>query len=127
MAHSANIASPHSLPDRGLGQYLSQLNETAPEGEKIFDIDDWKEKTLLDIGSSGYDRFGMEARARGVRVVSLNPALQKEEARAMLRDGVVMGQRKCTECRLRRMGGARLSQTGNNQACRSAGLAERKR
>lgn len=70
--------------NRGLAEY-EQLLSTP---ELPFKIKDWKHKRILDIGSGGYDRFGIESRARGVQVVSLNPALGYPSHRRLLLKGV---------------------------------------
>ena len=65
---------PTPVYNRGLSEYETEF--TAPDGQKRFDIDDWKGKRLLDLGSSAYNLFASQAAVHGVDVVSINPALK---------------------------------------------------
>ena len=53
---------------------------------QIFILDEWKGKTLLDIGSGAYESFGTDARLDGVNVISVNPALAIDIHRHLLKE-----------------------------------------
>jgi SAM-dependent methyltransferase len=52
--------------------------------ESPFNLEAWRGKTLLDIGSGGEARFATDAAKQGVKVISLNPALALLENRLAL-------------------------------------------
>lgn len=96
-ARSKFNAEPRQTYNRGLSQYESGINELSSTGESLFKIEDWTGKVMLDIGSGGYDKAGMEARRAGVQVISLNPALRKQESRDMLAEGVHMNNQRAQD------------------------------
>src|SRR4051812_9443509 len=64
-ARSQFYTGPRQTYDRSLLQYESGINELSSDGKPLFNIDDWVGKTMVDIGSGGYDRAGMGARRKG--------------------------------------------------------------
>lgn len=66
--------------NRGVMEYSYFLSSP----ESPFSLEDWRGKTLLDVGSGGRARFATDAAKQGVKVISLNPALMLEENRLAL-------------------------------------------
>lgn len=68
------------------GCYNRSVAEYEAELAGHFNLEDWIGKSLLDLGSGAYDRFGRLARQRGVHVVSVNPALKDPTHRRYLQE-----------------------------------------
>lgn len=73
-----------NLYNRSLAGYERAINNGFGEEGPCFRIEDWKGKSVLDLGSGAYESFGVNARKDGVRVVSVNPALAEEDHRRLL-------------------------------------------
>lgn len=75
------IPRAEHIYNRGIDAYSNRINK---EGGPHFSIENYRGKTLLDIGSGAYERFAQEAKEYGVTTFNVNPSLSEESHREML-------------------------------------------
>ncbi|MBI2035793.1 MAG: class I SAM-dependent methyltransferase [Candidatus Liptonbacteria bacterium] len=68
-----------TMTDRDLSTYLREFR---------LSVNDLPNKKILDIGSGKQERFSKEASEFGAEVFSINPALQKKEARNDVKENI---------------------------------------